>query len=455
MQTDTGVTGVQWNTSSGGDVIGPTSYGHNMMRGAGSIAAIRYNSTTAPETFSSRGPATYCWNPVVGTAAATALASCVSDTIDVAATDGAANSFFGQLSSGVWRFYGTSQAAPHAAAIAVLQLAARPCRTPAEILAAQRSSGIAVGSYGVDAVGGGRVNASASISGLAACSTTPGAPTGVSAVPGNAKATVSWTAPSATGTSAISGYRVTPYIGATAQTPVVFNSTATTQTITGLTNGTAYTFKVKATNAAGTAGLRRDSTQASSAITPRTVPGAPYQRHRHPGQHHGRPHLDRTGFERRVRHHRLHGHALHRCHRPDPRRLQLHRHHPDHHRPHQRHRLHVQGQGHQRRRHRRPADSSGPQPPPPSPRSPHGVPGAPTSVTGTPGNTQVALSWTAPSSDGGSPITGYTVTPSIGATAQTPVALRLHRHHPDHHRAHQRHRLHVQGQGHQRRRHRL
>ena len=214
MQTDTGVTGVQWNTSSGGDVIGPTSYGHNMMRGAGSIAAIRYNSTTAPETFSSRGPATYCWNPVVGTAAATALASCVSDTIDVAATDGAANSFFGQLSSGVWRFYGTSQAAPHAAAIAVLQLAARPCRTPAEILAAQRSSGIAVGSYGVDAVGGGRVNASASISGLAACSTTPGVPTGVSAVPGNAKATVSWTAPSATGTSAISGYRVTPYIGA-------------------------------------------------------------------------------------------------------------------------------------------------------------------------------------------------------------------------------------------------
>src|SRR5207253_2142457 len=37
------------------------------------------------------------------------------------------------------------------------------------------------------------------------------------------------------------------------------------------------------------------------------------------------------------------------------------------------------------------------------------VPGGPTNVTGTAGNGQVAVSWTAPASNGGSAITGYQV----------------------------------------------
>ena len=58
--------------------------------------------------------------------------------------------------------------------------------------------------------------------------------------------------------------------------------TATTRTVTGLTNGTAYTFKVAATNAVGTGA---DST-ASPAITPtaaQTAPGAPTAVSRHGG----------------------------------------------------------------------------------------------------------------------------------------------------------------------------
>ena len=64
---------------------------------------------------------------------------------------------------------------------------------------------------------------------------------------------------------------VTPYIGSTAQTSQTFNSTATTETVTGLNNGTAYTFKVAAINAIGTGA----NSAASASVTTFSVPGAP------------------------------------------------------------------------------------------------------------------------------------------------------------------------------------
>ncbi|RZT77371.1 putative Ig domain-containing protein [Micromonospora violae] len=81
--------------------------------------------------------------------------------------------------------------------------------------------------------------------------TLPGAPTNTTATAGTTAATVSWTAP-ANGGSPITGYTVTPYLGAVAQTPRVFSGTATTQIVTGLTAGATYTFRVAATNAGGT-----------------------------------------------------------------------------------------------------------------------------------------------------------------------------------------------------------
>jgi titin len=97
----------------------------------------------------------------------------------------------------------------------------------------------------------------------------PQAPTGVSAVPTNGGATVSWTAPGNNG-SAITGYTVTPFIGAAAQTPQTFNTNATTQSLTGLTNSSSYTFKVAAINARGTG----DQSTASNTVTVGT-PAAP------------------------------------------------------------------------------------------------------------------------------------------------------------------------------------
>jgi hypothetical protein len=95
--------------------------------------------------------------------------------------------------------------------------------------------------------------------------TAPAAPTGVSATAGNAQAVVSWTAPS-NGGSAITSYTVTPFVGGTAQSPMTVSGSppATSATVTGLTNGTAYTFTVSATNAIGTG----PASAASSAVTP-------------------------------------------------------------------------------------------------------------------------------------------------------------------------------------------
>lgn len=150
--------------------------------------------------------------------------------------------------------------------------------------------------------------------------TVPGAPTIGTATAGDGQATVTWTAPASDGGSAITGYVVTPSIGGSAQPPVTFNSTATSQDVTGLTNGTAYTFTVAAVNGVGTGA----GSAASNAVTPTPAVTAP---------------------------------------------------------------------------------------------------GAPTNVLGVPGNAKVTLSWTAPASNGGSPVTGYVVTPYIGASAQAPVTF--------------------------------
>ncbi len=81
--------------------------------------------------------------------------------------------------------------------------------------------------------------------------TAPFAPSGVTAAPLDGGATVSWVAPDSGG-SPITSYTITPYIGSAAQTPTVVNGGQTSATVSGLTDGTSYTFTVSATNAVGT-----------------------------------------------------------------------------------------------------------------------------------------------------------------------------------------------------------
>lgn len=86
-----------------------------------------------------------------------------------------------------------------------------------------------------------------------------GAPTSVVATGGNAQASVAFTAPNDNGGFTITGYTVTASPGG-----ITATGSSSPIVVTGLTNGTAYTFTVTATNSAGV-GVASSS---SASVTP-------------------------------------------------------------------------------------------------------------------------------------------------------------------------------------------
>ncbi len=100
--------------------------------------------------------------------------------------------------------------------------------------------------------------------------TVPGAPPKPTVTPGNGSVKVTWTAPT-DGGSTISHYTVTASGTGTGTGKTCTTTGTTSCTVTGLTNGTAYTFTVVAKNAVGPG----SSSPASTPVTPATVPGAP------------------------------------------------------------------------------------------------------------------------------------------------------------------------------------
>ncbi|MBB6093340.1 hypothetical protein HNQ60_002218 [Povalibacter uvarum] len=102
--------------------LGPVTYGHNSAEGAMSVAAYAFYAPYIPEYFTSPGPSTIYFD----TNNRRYRHPQIRQKPDLAAMDGANNTFFGDDSSAdadtFPNFFGTSAAAPHAAAVAALVL---------------------------------------------------------------------------------------------------------------------------------------------------------------------------------------------------------------------------------------------------------------------------------------------------------------------------------------------
>ncbi len=131
-----------------------TLTGHDLNLDANVVGADywgntpRFGNTAQPEFFSSSGPGEYLFN-TSGTRLATPQ---VLNAVDFMAADGLATSL--NPNSGLDPFFGTSAAAPDAAAVAALVLQERPTLTPADISNLLKDSAIDMGASGFDSLTG-------------------------------------------------------------------------------------------------------------------------------------------------------------------------------------------------------------------------------------------------------------------------------------------------------------
>ena len=230
----------------------------------------------------------------------------------------------------------------------------------------------------------------------------PGAPTGVAGSRGDAQVAVAWSAPASSGGLPITGYTATASPGGAS---CVWTSGPLTCTVPGLANGTAYTFTVSASNAAGAS----PPSAASAPVTPSTVPGQPQAVAGTPGNAAAvvtwqapasnggaavaaytvtaSPVGATCGWTSGPLTCTVSGLA-----NGTPYAFSV-----------------VAAN----------AAGTGPASDPSAPVTPRTVPGVPQLVAATPGSGSIAVTWAAPASDGGSAITGYTAIASPGGASCT------------------------------------
>jgi uncharacterized protein (TIGR02145 family) len=206
-------------------------------------------TSTASAVSNSVTPRTIPGAPTIGTATAGAGQSTITYTAPVSNGGGAITSYTATSAPG--GFTGTvSQAGSGTITVSGL------------------TNGAAY-TFTVTATNAAGTSAASAVSNSVTPRTVPSAPTIGTATLGAGQATIAYTAPANNGGAAITSYTATASPGGL--TGTVSQAGSGTITVTGLTNGTAYTFTVRATNAAGTSA----ASAPSNSVTPRTVPGAP------------------------------------------------------------------------------------------------------------------------------------------------------------------------------------
>ena len=156
------------------DTNSSTVFGHNSATNAQAVAAIPFFDQDTPEFFTSEGPTTILFEPD-GTPLATPE---IRNTPDIAAIDGTNTTFFGfDISEDLDsfpNFFGTSAAAPHAAAVAALIQEANPSFTPQDVYNLLQSTAEDIAPAGFDNVTGfGLINAYDAIFGSPVPATLP------------------------------------------------------------------------------------------------------------------------------------------------------------------------------------------------------------------------------------------------------------------------------------------
>jgi hypothetical protein len=233
----------------------------------------------------------------------------------------------------------------------------------------------------------------------------PDPPTGVIADSGNSSALVSWTPP-ALNSGVITGYTVTADPGGLTCTTVTRPSPGTGCTVTGLTNGTSYTFSATSSDTYGSS----VPSAPSAPVTPMTSPGAPtgaagtsYQNGQAlvswtaPNDGGSPPSYTVTadpGGEACTT-------ATTSCTVTGL----------------------TNGDGYTFTVVATNLVGSGPPSSPSALVTPSAAPGAPTGVTVAAGDGADSVSWVTPDDDGGSAVTGYTVTASPGGDTCSPASL--------------------------------
>lgn len=166
--------GVPNRVAAGPGTGGGGIVGHPLAALAFAVAAVPYYNQRTPESFTSKGGAL----PILfGPTGAVLATPATRQKPDIASVDGTDTSFFGSGDldgTGFPNFFGTSAAAPHAAAVAALMRSADPTLTAAQVYTRLTASARLIGTAATDPfTGPGLLDAFSAVYGAVAPATLP------------------------------------------------------------------------------------------------------------------------------------------------------------------------------------------------------------------------------------------------------------------------------------------